>query len=84
MSFIKSNRLRWLGHVVRMHDERLPKMIMNARMEGRRLRGRPRRRWMEDVQEDIASLGVRNWKTMASDRVQWKTVVREAKVRFGL
>ena len=39
--------------------------------------------WMDDVQEDIASLGVRNWKTMASDRVQWRTVVGEAKVHFG-
>ena len=39
---------------------------------------------MDDVQEDIASLVVRNWKTMASDRVQWRTVVREAKVHFGL
>ena len=83
VSFIKSNRLRSLGHVVRMHDERLSKMIMNARMEGRRRRGRPRRRWMDDVQEDIASLGVRNWKTMASDSVQWRTVVREAKIHFG-
>ena len=39
---------------------------------------------MDDVQEDIASLGVRNWKIMASDRVQWRTVVRETKVHFGL
>ena len=39
---------------------------------------------MDDVQEDIASLGVRNWKTMASDRVLWSTVVKEAKVHFGL
>ena len=42
---------------------------MNARMKGSRRRGRPRRRWMNDVQEDIASLGVSNWKVMASDSV---------------
>ena len=84
MSFIKSIRLRWLGHVIRMHDERLSKMIMNTRMEGSRRRGKLSRWWMDDVQKDIASLGVRNSKTMASDRVQWRTVVREAKVHFGL
>ena len=39
---------------------------------------------MDYFQEDLASLRVRNWKTMASDRVQWRTVVREAKVHFGL
>ena len=37
---------------------------------------------MDDVQEDIASLGVRNWKTMASDRVQWRAVIE--KPRFIL
>ena len=66
VSFIKSNKLRWLGHVMRMHDERLSKMIMNTRIEGRIQRQRPRRQWMDDVQ-DIASLGVRNLKTMTND-----------------
>ena len=40
--------------------------------------------WMDDFQEVIANLGVWNWKTMVSDRVQRKIVVRETKVHFGL
>ena len=30
----------------------------------------------------LGSLGIRNWKTKARNRNEWKTVVREAKVHF--
>ena len=45
--FIKSRRIAWLGHVMRMDETRTPKRV------GRRIRGRPRKRWIEDVEEDI-------------------------------
>jgi hypothetical protein len=50
---IKVKRLEILGHVVRMEDTRLPKMVFSAKPEGRRGAGRPRLRWMDDVQADI-------------------------------
>jgi hypothetical protein len=31
---IKVRRLEWLGHVVRMEDTLLPKMVFNAKPEG--------------------------------------------------
>jgi hypothetical protein len=50
---IKVRRLEWLGHVVKMEDIRLPKMVFNAKPEGRRGVGRPRLRWLDDVEADI-------------------------------
>jgi hypothetical protein len=50
---IKVRRLEWLGHVIRMEDIRLPKMVFNAKPEGRRGVGRPRLRWLDDVEADI-------------------------------
>jgi hypothetical protein len=62
----------------------MPKMILKARMEGGRKSERPRKRWLDDTKHDLQQLGVRNWRLKARDRVEWRTVVREAKVQLGL
>ena len=46
---IERKRLQWYGHVKRMQDERLPKVIMEWIPGERRKRGRPRKTWMEGV-----------------------------------
>jgi hypothetical protein len=46
---IKVRRLERLGHVVRMEDTSLPKIVFNAKPEGRCAVGRPRLRWLDDV-----------------------------------
>jgi hypothetical protein len=42
--FIKSRRIAWLGHVMRMDDKRTPKRILQWKPIGTRTRGRPRKR----------------------------------------
>ena len=37
-----------------------------------------------DIEKDIASLDVMNWRTKAKNRLEWEAVVREAKIHFGL
>jgi hypothetical protein len=83
IGFVKTLRLKWLGHVERMHSGRTPKMILKARMERGRKRRRPRKRWLDD-DDDLQQLGVRNWRLKARDRVEWRTVMSEAKVQLGL
>ena len=39
---VDMNVLRWFGHVERMDNERLLKKVMNAKVDGRSVRGRPR------------------------------------------
>ena len=41
---IKAHRLRWLGHVERMGQHRVPKNVLNMKPEGSRSVGRPRQR----------------------------------------
>ena len=82
--FIKSQRLRWLGHVERMSDTRLAKRICKASMTGRRKQGRPRNRWKDEVERDVRSLGIRGWKGIAQDRIEWKQVVKQAKTHTEL
>jgi len=57
--FIKSRRMAWLGHVTRMDGGRMPRRIVELKPMGRRIRGRPRKRWIEDVEEDIQTMGIR-------------------------
>jgi hypothetical protein len=78
---IKVRRLERLGHV-RMEDTRLPKMVFNAKPEGRRRVGRPRQRWLDDVEADIKVLGVKRWRIKAQDRKEWSAIVREAEANL--
>jgi hypothetical protein len=77
-------RIRWLGHVERMSNDKMPKMILNAKMEGDRKRGHQEKRWINDVEQDLRKLGIRNWRSRAGDCQRWRAVVREAKVHPGL
>lgn len=36
-----------------MNNNRMPKVILNAKLEGGRRKGRPRQRWLDDVECDI-------------------------------
>ena len=56
--FCKGQRIRWIGHVERMAEHRVPKKIYRARMEGRRIQGRPRNRWKDEVEADLRRMGV--------------------------
>jgi hypothetical protein len=48
------------------------------------LRGRPRKRWIGEVEEDLKIMGIRNWHAVAKDRQECRKIVLEAKVYNGL
>jgi hypothetical protein len=77
---IQHGRLQWAGHVARMPEERAAKVIFSREPgRGRRLRGRPRTRWLCAVEEDARSAGVRgDWRTAAQDRRNWSSIIRSA------
>jgi hypothetical protein len=81
--FIKSQRVRWLGHVERMDDNAMPKRMLKGRLYSKRRRGRPRMRWMADVESDL-KMEVKEWTEKMRDREQWRLVVVEAKDHPGL
>jgi hypothetical protein len=71
--------LEWLGHVIRMNETRSVKKIFEGKLEGRRGKGRPRLMWINDVEDDLRKLGVKQWRTKALDREECASIVREGK-----
>lgn len=56
--FVKAQILAWCGHVYQMEESRLPKKVMLWKPMGRRKKGRPRERWLDDVEEDITVMEI--------------------------
>ena len=82
--FTKSRRMAWLGHVTRMDGGRMPRRILELKPMGSRIRGRPGKRWIEDVEEDIQTMGIRGWRKLSKERTEWKKITEKAKTHSGL
>ena len=55
---IERDVLKWFGHVERMGEERLLKRVYRANVEGNRGRGRPQRRWRDEVKGLLLGRGL--------------------------
>jgi len=81
---IRQMRLKWLGYVLRMKDNRLTKSVHQWYPTGKRSRGRPNKRWMDCWRGSTTSRCNKVWKTagrqrmtlndIAADRQQWRNL----------
>ena len=76
---VDMNVLRWFGHVERMDNERLPKKVMNAKVDGRRAKGRPRFGWMDGVKRALNDrrMDIREASERARNRNEWQMIVMQ-------
>ena len=74
---IKSKRMRWAGHVARMGEERGVYRVLVGKPEGKRLLGRSRPRWVDNIRMDLQKVGCGHvgWIGPAQDRDRWRTLV---------
>jgi hypothetical protein len=84
VTYIKINRLRWAGHVIRLEEQNPARRVLVAVVEGRRQRGRPKLRWEDGVKEDARKLGERNWRNVARKRDSWRKLQKKALAQNGL
>jgi ribosomal 50S subunit-associated protein YjgA (DUF615 family) len=80
---LRRRRLQWLGHMIRMDDSKLIKRVLDGKPGGRRTIGRPRLRWLEEVEKDLKRLKVWGWRWKAVDRQEWANILKEAKALRG-
>jgi hypothetical protein len=67
-----------------LQNQRMTKQISAATIEGTRKRGRPRKRWKDEVEEDLNIMGIKNGRAAARDRRKWRKTVLQAKDHKGL
>ena len=71
---IQKRRLQWLGHVERMHDDRLPKKLLVSKIkDGKRHQGGQKQRWHDLIHADLKEVNMAtSWKTEAREK-EWRT-----------
>ena len=75
---LKTRRLRWLGHVRRLSDGRLPKDILYGELSsGSRTVGRPFLRFKDVVKRDMKQLRIdgTTWENASEDRPRWRNLL---------
>ena len=78
-----SKRKSWIGEMMtdgrRVDIQKYMESTNHAKtwkkLEGTRRKGRPRKRWKEEVERDLQVLGVRRWRELVADRKKRKDIV---------
>ena len=68
-----------------MNDTRMPKAEFFSEVgKGLRDRGAPRGRYKDQLKRQLVQAGVdhKDWQTLASDRVEWRSTTKRAAQRF--
>ena len=81
--FVKCRRIAWLGHVMQMDDKRRVTKVLEWKPTGTRIRGRPRKRRIVDIEEDMQIIGIKVWRKQSKERAEWKRITEKTKTHRG-
>jgi hypothetical protein len=65
-------------------EDNIVQKIKRWKPMSKRLVGRPKRCWEDEVLEGIKSINICNWKRVAQHRDSWKKVVERARTLYRL
>jgi hypothetical protein len=55
---MKKNKLKWFRHVMKQEETKAINVVMKRRVEGKRRRRIPKKRWLDTIENDIKAVGV--------------------------
>ena len=82
--FIFIDKRTWAAHVMRMENTRTSRKITEWTPYKTRPAGRPRLRWMDQVEEDLKRMKIVGWRAKVEDRQEWNRTVEQTKTHPGL
>ena len=72
---MEKRKLEYGGHVMRESSGKTHLYILEGKLHGKKPRGRPRRTWMDDIEEWTGLKTYGRVKRAAEDRQRWKNIV---------
>ena len=84
-SFLIKNQLRWVGHVVRMPEDRAPKKLLYGELtKAPRKIGRPLLRFKDKLKNNLKALNfdLKSWETLSKTRTEWRASCHSSVSRF--
>jgi len=84
IKFIKSKRLRWVAHVMRMENTRTTRKMTEWKPYKTRPVGRLRLKWMDQVEDDLRRMKITGWRVKLEYRQVWNRTVEQTKNHPGL
>ncbi|XP_076061652.1 uncharacterized protein LOC143037400 [Oratosquilla oratoria] len=84
-SMIITRQLRWVGHVIRMPENRLPRQVLFGELrDGTRATGGQKKRFKDQLKRNLKKCGIEpnQLETLASDRCTWRLTIKKAAETF--
>ena len=75
---IRKRRWKYVGHVCRREDTRIPKQVLNWDVDGKRKRGRPKETLKRTMMREAAQMGMQSMQAVmeaAQDRDSWRAKI---------
>ena len=84
-SFVMKCQFRWVGHMSRMPNDRIPKQLLFGQLEqGHRHQGCPKLRYKDSIKANKKSCGIDflHFEKLSSDRTNWRSLCRSSLQQF--
>ena len=78
---LNRDKLRWFDHVMRREKESMFRVVMKLTMKGKRPRGRPRLRWLDNIDNHLKGKNTSLKEVIEAkcfeNRQDWRTVISQ-------
>ena len=84
-AMVMKTQIRWAGHVSRMEDHRLPKIVLYGELStGHRDRGAQKKRYKDSLKKSLSTCHIdhRQWSALAADRGAWLHAIYQSVSSF--